>query len=133
MVVSKNLSERGFEDLISNLEYLIKNARDDGSDLVAIRTQLTILIENVKDLAESMPIVKIQVALLEKSVEQLEEWRKNSDQQVIQENSDHYKSLDKENSSLKIANKSGVWQIRAAILTGILSLIATIASHFIGK
>lgn len=126
MVVSKNQNDRIVEDLIHNLEYLIRNIKIDGTDLIAVRTELDILIENVKNLSD----LDTRVALLEKSVEVLEEWKKASDRQIVQENIDHYKNLNQENSSLKTANRSGTWGITAAVIAGFLGLVGSIINHF---
>lgn len=131
---SKSINTDHHDEFIRSLEattelvqQLLRDIRDGEVDFAAIKTELRILVDNVKELStlikeneSGISSLETKVALLEKAVAELEEWMKFRKQRE-----------EEESFNLKTTDKTGQWQIIAAIITGGLALLTALATLLI--
>lgn len=128
MVVSKNKDPlidviiKDLESTSSRVNELIKEIQEADVNFVEVKTELRILIENFKELSavirdgDGKFSLLTRVALVEQGLKDLEKWI------------DDYE----EDTTLKESTaENGKWQMRAAILTGILALITSVVTLII--
>lgn len=100
---------------------LLVEIRESEIDFAQFKTELRILCENVKNLSAVLysgdgSSLVTKVALIEQKMALLEK--------------DLQKEIDS-NEEAKVADKTGKWQLRAAMATGILGLLATVVNMII--
>lgn len=133
------LIEKFIKDLDATsdqIQKLLDTVRLSELDFAAIKTELRILCENVKDLSRilrggdgSVSIVT-QVALLEQRIKELEEDVKDLEDSGQEDNGTRVSQ--KSITDIVLADNQGKWQVKAALATGIIGLLAQVASLVFG-
>lgn len=125
--------DRAIEEFINDLEAtsdqvkkLLDTVRAGELDLTALKTELRILCENVKDLSSlirggdgGMPLIT-RIALLEEKLKDLEK--------DIDKKDENAKTTQQSLADIVVADKTGSWQMKTAFATGIVGVLATLAT-----
>lgn len=132
------LIEKFIKDLEATsdqVQRLLDTVRASELDFAAIKTELRILCENVKDISfllrggDGSVSIVTRFALLEQKVKELEKDFEKDTSKKEETNKFTQKSL----TDIVLADKQGTWQMKVALATGIVSLLAqiitTIANH----
>lgn len=116
---------RDLEEVSDQVSSLLREVRNSEVDFAGIKTELRVICDSVKELStiirggEKGISLLTRVALLEQQLEQLE---KHDDNKRQQQNS---------LVGIEVAEKAGKWQMRVAIATGILALLASVGTTLI--
>lgn len=127
------LIEKFIKDLEATsdqVQRLLDTVRASELDFAAIKTELRILCENVKDISfllrggDGSVSIVTRFALLEQKVKDFEK--------DIDKKEETSKFTQKSLSEIVIADKQGSWQMKVALATGIISLLAQIVTTIAG-
>jgi len=122
---------KDLENTAGHVEELLEIVHSSGLDFAALKTELRLLSENVKELSVILRDDKngksliVRMELLEKRVTDLELQFKEKSDTIDEKN----KAENEFENNIAVANKNGVWHMRAAIVVSIISLLATIITQ----
>lgn len=114
------------ESTSNQVAQLLKEMRDSEVEFATVKTELRILVQNFKELSalikdgDGRISILTRMALLEKSIKDIEEWVKKQDAKSSESK--------KEDTALKLADKSGKWQVYTTLVAGILAVISTVVT-----
>lgn len=114
---------KDLEATSEQVQKLLDTVRASELDFAAIKTELRILCENVKDISsllrdgEGGVSLITRITLLEHKAKELE---KN-----IEKKEDNARTTQQSLAEIEIADKTGKWQMRTALATGIIGLLAS--------
>lgn len=120
---------RDIENISDQVSDLLKEVREGEIDFAAIKTELKILCNDVKNLSSIIrdgnngQSLLTRVALLEQQLENIEKENNKLDENKRAQQS----SL----VNIEVAEKAGKWQLRVAMATGVLGLVASIITTIV--
>lgn len=127
---ASSAGERAIEEFIKDLEAtseqvqkLLETVRNSELDFAAIKTELRILCENVKDISSLLRDGDGKVSLVTRVV-LLEQKIYNLERDIDRKDS-HNKTAQQSLADIVVADKTGKWQMRTALATGIIGLLAS--------
>lgn len=103
------------ESAVAQVNSLVETVRKGDIEFASLRTELRILYENVRDItallrgADGKASILTRLALLEQQITNLQKDMKDDDE-------------------IKSANITGQWQMKTALVTGVIGLFAAIIS-----
>lgn len=121
---------RDLESTSEQVQKLLDTVRSSEVDFAGIKVEIKLLYDNVKELSllirgdGSDRSLVTKIALLEQAVKELQ---KTVSEKDVRQSVSSLPQISPSNPQA-VANDAGKWQLRVALVTGILSLIATIAS-----
>lgn len=130
------LIEKFIKDLDATsdqIQKLLDTVRVSELDFAAIKTELRILCENVKDISrilrggDGSASIVTKVALLEQKVKELEEDLEKADQK-----DETVRGSQKSMTDIVLAENQGKWQMKVALATGVVSLLAQALTAILG-
>lgn len=128
---ASNAGERAIEEFIKDLEAtseqvqkLLETVRNSELDFTAIKTELRILCENVKDISSILRDGDGKLSLITRVM--LLEQKIGNIERDIERKDSHSKTAQQSLAEIVVADKTGKWQMRTALATGIIGLLASV-------
>lgn len=128
---ASSAGERAIEEFIKDLEAtseqvqkLLETVRSSELDFAAIKTELRILCENVKDISSLLRDGDGKVSLVTRIV--LLEQKLHNLERDMERKDSHSKTAQQSLAEIVVADKTGKWQMRTALATGIIGLLASV-------